>query len=212
MTDLKPVVAKNIADLRRASEMTQAGLAERLHYSDKAVSKWERGESIPDVAVLKEIAALFGVTVDYLLEEEHDESSLPVQQTGKAPDEAAEESLRGWRGVFRCWTRNHLVITLLAVSLVWLLAMCAHVGVSIGAPGTGRLWLAYIYALPLSAVILLIFNSIWGRRRGNYFIISILLWTFLLALFLTFTAEKMWLVFLLGIPGQCIILLWSRLK
>ncbi len=208
MTDLKPVVAKNVADLRRAAEMTQAELAERLHYSDKAVSKWERGESLPDIAVLKEIAALFGVTVDWLLEEEHTASELPVPAAQSAP----EEEGKGWRGFLRCWTRNHLIITLLSVSLVWLLAMCAHVGGSIAVTGAGRLWLAYIYALPLSAVVLLIFNSIWGMRRGNYFIISVLLWTFLLSLFLTFTVEKMWLVFLLGIPGQCIILLWSRLR
>ena len=71
MTNLKEVIAKNITDLRTKANMTQLSLAEELNYSDKAISKWERAESIPDITVLKTIADLFGVTVDYLLEEEH---------------------------------------------------------------------------------------------------------------------------------------------
>ena len=68
MVDLKPIIAKNITALRQSHKMTQIELAEKLNYSDKAVSKWERGESIPDVTVLKTIADLFGVSLDYLLE------------------------------------------------------------------------------------------------------------------------------------------------
>jgi len=71
MVDLKPIIAKNIIDLRKSMNWTQAELAQKLNYSDKAISKWERAESIPDVIVLKEIADLFHVKVDYLLEDEH---------------------------------------------------------------------------------------------------------------------------------------------
>ena len=67
MENIKQIVAKNIADLRRASGLTQMEFAEKLNYSDKAVSKWERGDSLPDVAVLKQIADLFQVTLDYLV-------------------------------------------------------------------------------------------------------------------------------------------------
>ena len=64
MNDLKLIVAKNITELRKQHGMTQLQLAEKLNYSDKAVSKWERGESVPDVAVLVEIAELFSVRLD----------------------------------------------------------------------------------------------------------------------------------------------------
>ena len=59
MTDLKPIFAENLAVLRKKKGWTQLELAERLNYSDKAVSKWERGESLPDVTILKQIADLF---------------------------------------------------------------------------------------------------------------------------------------------------------
>ena len=71
MTELRDAIAKNICKLRTDAGMTQAALAEVLNYSDKAVSKWERSESVPDVFMLKRIAEYFGVTIDYLLEIEH---------------------------------------------------------------------------------------------------------------------------------------------
>ena len=67
MEEMKKTVAANIAELRKFNHMTQAELADKLCYSDKAISKWERGESIPDVFTLKQVADLFSVTVDYLL-------------------------------------------------------------------------------------------------------------------------------------------------
>ena len=72
MQDLKFIIAKNIQKLRQEKGMTQLELAEKLNYSDKTVSKWERGESLPDIVVLKSVADIFQVTLDYLVEEEHD--------------------------------------------------------------------------------------------------------------------------------------------
>ena len=88
MENLKHLIALNIAALRRAQGMTQITLAEKLHYSDKAISKWERGESLPDISVLKEIADLFGVTVDYLLYE-HTDDKLP--EPAELPDEIEDK-------------------------------------------------------------------------------------------------------------------------
>ncbi len=85
MTDIKSVIAKNISELRIKNGMTQLELAESLQYSDKAVSKWERGESVPEIATLKAIAELFEVTLDFLVSEhENCESahSTPARKNG----------------------------------------------------------------------------------------------------------------------------------
>lgn len=190
MEDLKHIIAHNLSELRRSASMTQIDLAERLHYSDKAVSKWERGESIPDVGVLKEIADLFGVTVDYLLTEEH-----------TAPREDVPAGLQHRRAV----------VTLLSVALVWLIATVVFVILGMVLPGLRGEWLAFVYAIPVSAIVLLVFNSMWGRRRRNYGIVSVLVWGLLLSAFLTYPRGMMWMIFLLGIPAQIIIWLWSRL-
>ena len=65
---IKGQIGANIAERRKAAGMTQAGLAEKINYSDKAVSKWERGESVPDVLTMIQLAQLFGVTVNDLLQ------------------------------------------------------------------------------------------------------------------------------------------------
>ncbi len=190
MENLKQIAAKNISDLRKGAGLTQLELAERLNYSDKAVSKWERGESLPDVAVLLTIARLFDVTVDYLLTESH-------------PIEAAAAPLH---------KRRHLVITLLSGALVWLIATVLFVIAGLSTENPARAWLLFVYALPVTAVVFLVFNSLWGRRRMNYAIISVLVWSILLSLFLSLTLPTGWMLFLLGVPAQAILFIWSRLS
>ena len=193
MVDIKSVVAKNIIDLRKSNNWTQTELAEKLNYSDKAVSKWERAESLPDITVLKRIADLFFVSVDYLLEEEH----APAK--GLPP--AASKIKR----------RNQIIITSLSTMLVFLIATVVFVVLgllSVDLP----IWMAYVYALPAAAIVLIVFNSIWGRRIWNFVFITLLVWSILLCIYMSFLAENIWLIFLIGIPAQIIILLWGRLK
>ncbi len=197
--DLKPIVAKNIIELRRAADITQAQLAEKLNYSDKAVSKWERGEAIPSVSTLKEIADLFGVTVDYLISADHE----------------AENEIR--REFTERQRRNRLIITLLSTTIVWLVATIIYVSISVSTEfRLSKAWLVFVFAVPVSCVVTLVFNSIWGRKKLNFFIISLLLWTMLvslcLVLFLSLQKAYFWLVLAIGIPSQIMILLSSGLK
>lgn len=195
--NLREIIGRNIAGLRTGAKVTQLELAEMLNYSDKAISKWERGESIPDLLVMKRIADIFGVSVDYFLKEEHD--------AGDYKKEPVPALMR----------RNRTLVTLLAVSLVWLIATFLFVVIKLAAPG-GRFptWLLYVYSVPLSFLLLLIFNSIWGKKKRNYLIISAFVWTLLAAIYLsvlTLISLDVWLVFMLGIPAQIIIVLWSGL-
>ena len=65
------LLAKNLVYYRKASGLTQLELAEKFNYSDKSISKWERGEGFPDVFVLKSLADFYGITVDDFYLEEH---------------------------------------------------------------------------------------------------------------------------------------------
>lgn len=192
MEDYKRIIANNIAELRKAVPLTQAELAEKLNYSDKAVSKWERGESIPDVIVLKQIADLFGVTVDYLLEEVH-----PIN----AKMQSVPRQIR----------KNRILITGLSCMLVLLLATFAFVILGL-ATELNRIWLAYVYCIPICSIILIVFNSIWGKTKFNFLFISILVWSLLTSIYLTFGDYSKWLIFVIGIPGQVIIIMWSGIK
>lgn len=195
MSDLKLSIAKNIAALRKASGMTQFELAEKLNYSDKAVSKWERGESIPDISVLKSIADLFSVSVDYLLSEAW---ALPSQ---KKPKKTNVE-------------RMHICITLMSVIIVWFCAFTAVMILDIFPSIAPDYFITLLYSVPLSLIVWLIFNSIWFNKRINYIIISLLMWSSVASFFVSFylfADIKFRFVFLLGILGQIIIYLWSRI-
>ena len=193
LNELKQIIGKNIIELRKSNGMTQAELAEKINYSDKAVSKWECGDAMPDVGVLKQLADLLGVTVDYLLNENHEEQP-PVQSESYARK------------------KNKLIITFLSATLVWLIATLIFTIVNICAPGTGYTGFVFIYAVPVTMIVFLVFNSLWGKQRRNFIIITALIWTSLASLYFVFFEYNIWLVFTLGIPAQIIVLLWSRLK
>lgn len=194
MNDLKPIIAKNITELRVSAGMTQIELAEKLNYSDKAVSKWERAESVPDVSVLFQIAELFGVSLDYLVHEQV--KAAPVKELGRDK------------------TRNRGLITGISIVLVWLLATMVYVSTDIASVEASYRWLAFVWSVPSSAIVWLIFNSIWFNQRINYIIISLLMWSGLAAVYLTLLAVGLnwWILFVLGVPGQIIIFMWSGIK
>ena len=195
MSDIKSIVAKNISELRQKRSMTQLELAEQLNYSDKAVSKWERGDSLPDISVLCDIAALFSVPLGYLVTEEH--SKEEVSKYANAP--------RYSRGI----------ITALAVLLVWFVAVFIFVVISSASSKFTLQWMAFVYAVPVSMIVWLVMNSIWFNRRRNYLIISILTWTVLMSIHLSllvFSSLNIWMIYLIGIPAQIMILLWSNIK
>ena len=198
--DIKSVIAKNIIALRQSAGITQTQLAEKINYSDKAVSKWERGESLPDIAVLKTIADLFGVTLDWLVEEEH---TLPADKVTEDVDARAKRK-----------RTNRIAISYMSVILVWLIATAVFVILDTVPSVKVLHWLSFAYAAPASAVVWLVFNSIWFNLRRNYFIISLLMWSLIAALFinLALCGITIWQLFLLGIPGQIIIVSWSAIR
>ena len=200
---LKSTLGKNIGAHRKRQGLTQAGLAEKLNYSDKAVSKWERGESIPDVLTLMQLSELFDVTVDDLLQ---DPNRLPEQTSPMVErmEKAVEKHLKR--------KADKLSILGLSSLLVWSVALLLFVIIS--SLGIEKSWLAFIYAIPANAIVLLSLLSAWRDFRWNKTLVSVILWGSLLSLYvslLLFPNFNMWKLFLLGVPGQMAIYFWFRL-
>ena len=204
---LKSIIASNISELRKGQGLTQQDLAGRLNYTDQAISKWERGESVPDIIVLKQIADMFGVTVDYLLSETHDTATL-IQDTTAEKD--SREAAKRQQSV-----RARGFVTGMSILLVWMAAVVMFIVFDTVSVSPLFHWFVFACAECASLILWLIMNSIWFNRRRNYLIISLLMWSVLILLYMSvwFLADRLlWLVFLLGIPGQAIIVMWSHLK
>ncbi|MCI9010606.1 MAG: helix-turn-helix transcriptional regulator [Clostridia bacterium] len=196
---LAVTIGKNITRLRRIANLTQLELAEKLNYSDKSVSKWEQGNGVPDVRILVQLADLFQVTVDDLVRE-HDESKQIVPRNAR--------KLR------------RLIIILCSVGLCWLVAVAAFVFIGIAAPSLRYLWLSFLYAVPASAIVVLVFSCVWQNKTVRIISMSVMIWSILACIFTTAYVcglrQNMWLIFLLGIPLQILALVffvwWKRIR
>ena len=200
---LKQQIGSNIANYRKGAGLTQAGFAEKLNYSDKAVSKWERGESMPDVTTLVLLAEQFGITVNDLLV---DPDELPGNpgKLEKAMTQVSEKALKR--------KADKGIILSLSSTLVWFVALFFFVVISsFDIPYS---WLAFFYAIPANAIVLLSLRSAWRDFRWNKALISCIVWGSLVSIHASlwvFLGVNVWKLYLLGIPGQIAIFLWFRM-
>ena len=200
---LKKQIGGNIAAYRKRMGLTQAGLAEKLNYSDKAVSKWERGESVPDVLTLVQLAELFEITVDTLLA---DPNALPENPgtVSRVVEKAVEKTLKR--------KANKGIILKLCSILVWFVALLIFVIFS--SLDVHDSWIAFVYAIPVNAIVGVSLCSAWKEFRWNQLLISGLVWGCLMSLhvsFWVFAGVNLWRIYLLGIPGQLAVFLWFRM-
>ena len=187
--DIKEIIAKNLITLRKKHGFTQNDLAKKINYSDNAISRWERAELAPSVEVLESIAKVYNVPIEYLLKEQIDKE-LDKQD----------------RGVII----NKFATTLLSVMIVWSAVTVAFVyyNTFVGV----NMWKMFIWALPASCIILLLFSRYWDNRVYKFVVLTVLNWTCLLSLYLTFIEYNMWLIFLVGIPTQGALVVSSFIK
>ena len=188
MEDLKFITAANIISLRTKAGMTQAQLEELLNYSDKSVSKWERAEAVPDAYVLKHMSEIFGVSVDYLLSSHNDWEPISQKQKRRYRSE---------------------IIVLISMAGIWTLAFFIFI---IGWILGHMLWLVFIYAVPISLITLLVFNSVWENGKRNYYIVSTLVASIFVMVYLTLLRWNPWQLLLLIIPAELIVFLAFRVK
>ena len=182
---LRKTVAKNIAQYRKAHHDTQLDLATKLNYSDKSVSKWERGESLPDVYILSQIAELYGVSVSALIGE--------IQP----PRESKPH--------------YHMFILLLSLALTMAVAtllFSMFMICKVDYPA----WLFFVYALPVCSIICIVFTSLWWGILWQGVSVSALIWTLGLSLYLSFELENVSLIFLVCAALQVLTLLWEGFR
>lgn len=182
---LRRTVSKNIASYRKAHKDTQIDLATKLNYSDKSVSKWERGESLPDIYILTQIAELYGVTVSNLI----GETEPPKKDN----------------------PRLHLYILALSVALICLVATAIFVAfklVDVDFPA----WLLFIYAIPASAICAVVFTSLWWSIPYQTLAISVLDWSVGLSVCLSLSIPKIHLIFAVCGAFQVLVILWELFR
>ncbi|HBF86566.1 MAG TPA: hypothetical protein DDW54_02685 [Clostridiales bacterium] len=189
MKEIKEIVSDNLVAFRKARKLTQLELADMIGYSDKAVSRWEHGEVTPDIETLDRLAKIYGINISAFFEE--------------SPNLEKERKLSLQIG-------NKLTITLLSIVSVWFLITIAYIYGKIIM--NENFWHLFILAVPLSCVLGIIFNSIWGKRIYTFVILSVFVWSLLTWFYLYWINYNMWILFFIGIPIQVAIVLCANLR
>ncbi len=191
MKELKEIFAENLATLRTQAKMTQLELGNAISYSDKAISKWERAEAIPDAYVLLKLSALFSVSVDYLL----------ADHEGQMPPKVKRK------------TTNYVSISALSVIAVWMAFAVAFIVTQLAADFVYPMF--FMYAVIISLILLTVFNSLWGRRSFNFIIVSALVISIILMIYLILLSSgvgNFWQIICLCIPAELIVICCFRIR
>lgn len=185
-------LAKNLTALRKAQGLTQTELGEKLTYSDKSISKWERGDGLPDIVVLQKLATLYGVSVDALIGAE-------PPKAGARPRRLPARSKR-------------IIIPLLSVGLVFLVASLLYFGVTalrLPVPHPARV---FLYAVPAACIPLIVFMKLWWGVPQRFCAVTALVWTLAVSLWLTFGHERMRAIFIVAAVMQALVILWYLMR
>lgn len=171
------IVASNICRYRKFNNLTQLALAEKLNYSDKAVAKWESGESLPEAFVLYQIADIFGITINDLLSE---------RKRLKIPSSKIKS----------------ILIPIFANCILWLVALVAFI--ILQEFSISKAWLPFIVAIPITCILFLIFACVYKNVTVQFISISGIIWTTILNLhiFLMGILQVASYLYFIGIPIQ----------
>lgn len=190
MEDLRKTIGNNLSELRKRRGLTQLELAEKFNYTDRAVSKWENGDTLPDVEILYNLCEFYGVTLDYLTREH---TNYYVKRN---------DELQLW---------NKIAITCLVAMIVWGLATIIFV-ISL-LRRHNPLWQSFVVAVPITALLTLYFNRVYFKNKLTRIICwSVFTWSLIASAYLIIMDHQFWPLFLLGIPAQASILIYFLFK
>ena len=190
MENINIIIGNNIKTLRKANKLTQYELSEKLNYSNKAISRWESGDVTPDIQTLNKLSEIFNVPISKLFEE-----NMSTEKIKKS---------------YKIQIGTKLAISLLAVLLVWFIATIGFV--YIGLINNVYFWQIFVCAIPVTCIVAIIFNSIWGKYMFNFVFISVLIWSVLVCVYISLVQYNIWPIFLIGIPMQIGVILWSTIS
>lgn len=198
MAEIAENIAKNITILRKYNKWTQQDLAEILSYSDKTISKWERGESVPDIEMLYKVAEVFNVDIDYLTKEH-------------SPEELKKKEFDT-----QLFIRN-LLILIMACVAVFLISTVIFVYPTLLNPTNAKkFWISYLFAIPVCSLL----SNYYAKKEGIWLMklisVSVFVWSLITALYsiaLILGYSNFWLLFIIGVPIQaaiCLYFFWRK--
>lgn len=178
MENIKEIIANNLIYLRKKNNLTQGQLAEKINYSDNAISRWERCEVTPSVENLQSISEFFKVSIRDLLDENFK----------KNYETESSQSV------------SRILIIIFSISIVWFITIISYIYTRTIL--NANFWLLFVLGVPVSSLIALYYNKKWGNKIMSIVLSSLTAWSVITCIYLYFLPYNLWPIFLLGIPTQ----------
>ncbi len=194
MENLNLIIAENLVKLRKNAKLTQLEFSEEVKYSDKSISKWEKGESIPNIEVLKFIADYYKITLNDLTD-----ANLDLSENRDIKE--MEEKVSKY---------NKLTVSLLFISSIWIVATTIFVYSELISGSNA--WIVFIISVPASFFLGWIFSLLWGTKKTSLILLSSFVWTALATFYIVFLPYNLFAIFFIGVPIQAAILLSGIIK
>lgn len=181
--EIEKNIAENIKELRLSKKMKQSELGELISYSDKTISKWENGTSVPDVTALVAISEAFNVSVSDMVKEG------AVKVAERKNEERAKEEYD-----------NDIAMLLLSVLSVFTLAVILYVVLTVVTGAS--VWQVFVWAVPVSAFMIYKYNNAHeGVKWLNTVLLSSIVWGTITAVYLQVISKwNLWQLFIIGVP------------
>ena len=178
MENLREIIATNIINLRKAKNWTQVKLARRINFSDKAVSRWEKGEVMPDIETIQRLSEVFDVPMTAIIEKQKKQQ----QETKTKP------------------TKQEVLSQIFLVCEIWTILSVAYAYLNISS-GL-NVWKIFLWGVPATVLLLYIVNLRHKHNVSSFVYGTIFIWTFTACLFIQMIHLHAWFFFILGIPIQ----------
>lgn len=187
--DIKEILAENLVALRKAHHLTQNELAEKLNYSDNTISRWEHAEITPGIESLAQIAKVYDIPIETLLKENATEQ---IQKQVKVK------------------FANGISSNLLFVCLIWLVAAVSYIYIQ--SYRHQNRWVIFVWAVPLSSLVMIFYSLRYRFKLLVFLFTSGAIWSGLAAIYLSLLPYNVYLVFIIGLPAQAAIAVWTFLR
>lgn len=182
MENIREIISNNITNLRKQNNMTQLDLAKRVNFSDKAVSRWEKGEVLPDVETLYSLAEIFNVPISCIIENKENFKPKIKKPTAK-----------------------EVLSQVLTICEIWIIITVVFAYHNIT---RGKIWWElFAWGVPATAFFLLFLNRKRDDNISKFVYGTILVWSFLICVFLHFLNAMPWYIFVIGIPLQGMLII-----
>ncbi len=183
MENVKAIVSQNLIRLRKEKNLTQAELAKLINYSDKAISRWETGDVVPDLETIYALSEVFGVPVSEITEKQSEEKETKEN----APS-----------------LSQKILSQIFLVCEIWFIIGAIFVYLKISRQT--NLWQIFVWGVPATALMLWFFNRKEPLNVLLFIYASIFVWSFITCVYLHLLDSNPWYIFFLGLPLQGLLI------